>query len=970
MLIVTYLFLVLIFGMLGFLLYKLTVIFLNYRKDVQNKEHYPIVLAMTLISIPMVVKYFSLDTFLISIINKSDYITLPTPKNDIYSFIFYFVYIFGMLGLSYIFYRLKSTDTHIPLQKSSSHEIQFPADEIIISPFLHERLKELFELKYEKQDLRLQYDEKENILIGEYSEAIHGYRFIIYCDTESKEVSGMLQSDILMRLEHINQEYTTENTRFYEVKYFFFIKKGHFEKHQSKLQCYDEDSYLNSMIDFKSYLKKRIELFDETLSDIGGQTLSKSFIQPNYNQGRSDLSKYLDTWLEEDTYKHITLLADYGMGKTTFLKYYTKYLAEKILEGKQFTRYPIFISLTNTSPYSNDGIETAVESFVARELGVNYALFERLVHLGKIVFILDGFDEMGFIGTEQIRFEQFNSIWKLATKNNKILISGRPSYLPTDFERENVLNIVDKEKQDIQTRPFTEVIELDYFKEYQIKKTLNIYYQDKKEAKQYMQYIKRNQSIFDLCKRPSMLHMTMFILPSLYEENPTARVTSSMIMSKYVDYWIGRQEEKGIVGVYNNNDKHKQEFIINFFTQLAGEMYENETLIVSKNKLDSLIAKEIKKSKLDIESNENTLEGFKNEIYTGYFIELDINKDAHFKFVHKSIFEYFVSRQIINIIKDKEFNHKLFRLDWSSEIIDFIDDSIENKEDKESKTPALIGLRNSWIDKILFIPYTKIMNKDKVLYLLYLLQVIMILFLFFATSFEQKEVVKATISFKEILIGILMVIVGLFIGKLIQVISTRLSFVEKAYYIDFIKRRTKITNKQLQYFFDFSFEFVVNLKFNNFTFNKLTIRDFTFSNSMVTNIIFKESSLNRLTFYNSQLDKIDFDSSIIKQMMFDKSILKNINFENATFKSWGKKDLKTLKYSVIYLIAILFLKKPYSLFRRRLSRMKPRIIFRDIGREDIDAYTIKQIRKLIQKNSMKRKDFVCDPELKDLFFSK
>jgi len=108
MLALTYLFLLILFGIFSFSLYKIIVAILNYRKEIQNKEHYPIVLAMTLISIPMAVKYFSFDTFLVSIVNKFEFVTLPLPKNDAYTVFFYSVYILAMLGLSYLNFRTKT----------------------------------------------------------------------------------------------------------------------------------------------------------------------------------------------------------------------------------------------------------------------------------------------------------------------------------------------------------------------------------------------------------------------------------------------------------------------------------------------------------------------------------------------------------------------------------------------------------------------------------------------------------------------------------------------------------------------------------------------------------------------------------------------------------------------------------------------------------------------------------------------
>jgi hypothetical protein len=654
------------------------------------------------------------------------------------------------------------------------------------------------------------------------------------------------------------------------------------------------------------------------------------------------------------------------MGKTTFLKYYTNYLSKKILTGESFSRYPVFISLTNTSPMSNDGIQTKIQSFVSKELGVNYALFERLVHLGKIVFILDGFDEMGFIGTEKTRFEQFNSIWQLATKDNKILISGRPSYLPTEFERNNVLNIVDKELEISQQTPYTEVIELDYFQENDIFKTLKVYYKDIKIVKQYLNYIKNNKSVFDLCKRPSMLHMTMSILPSLYEEDLQKNISATALMNKYIEFWISRQESKNIKGYFNKSDNRKKEFLINFFTQLASQMYEEKTLIVSKTKLDYLINQEIEEVSLNLESKEEIYEGFKNEIYTGYFIEIDINysKEDNFKFVHKSIFEFFVSKKIINLINDKNFNHSLWNSNWDKEIIDFIGSEIDVKQN--SKYPMLILLRNSILDKLIFIPITNITADD-----------IMKFFILLSIVFYSKLIITIMndtndkLNFVELLLSLLIIIIATnMVINGIKYLHKRLNFISKAYFIDVFKNNHSIKSRRLQHFLDFYklFEKLTNITFNKFIFSKNRFSKVYFKDSLLREITFDQCLLNTIHFNNTQFENIDFKKCKIKYLRFDNCRFNNVNFETSSFRK------NTLTRQVLFKF-ILFNNYIHSRFRSNTTsrysyyRIYARkIIFVNIDVYHFDNKSIDSLKKFIQNNNVKRKDILCNKELNDILF--
>lgn len=958
----TYFFILLVLILLSFFGFSILKLYLNYKKEVQNKSHYPISLAITLLLIPLITGISSIDIYPILLANKFFNLNLPLPDNSS-KIIFYLLYISAVIVIIFIYYKFQN-NKEFKKEKILHSTIKYPSTEIISSPFLHERIKELFELKYEKQDLKLLYDEQEQILIGEYSDAIHKYRYLIYCNSSSEFVSKNKQNEILDRLKDIQQNKSNlDNKNIYEAKYFYFILNGIFENNENnELKCFDENSFLNIVIDFSSYLKKNVQLFDEQLSDIGRILFKESFIPPKFNRGQKNLEVYLDNWLSEKSYKHISLLADYGMGKTTFLKYYTSYLSKKILAGENFSRYPVFISLTNTSPMSNDGIQTKIQSFVSNELGVNYSLFEKLIHLGKIVFILDGFDEMGFIGTEKTRFEQFNSIWQLATKDNKILISGRPSYLPTEFERKNVLNIVEKELHVSQQNPYTEIIEFDYFQEEEILKTLKAYYKDSKIIEQYFRYIKSNKSVLDLCKRPSMLHMTMSIIPNLYEEGLSKKISASSLMNKYIEFWISRQESKNIKGFFNKNDHTKKAFLIDFFTNLASLMYEDKTLVISKRKLDSLITKEIENLNMDIQNRDEILEGFKNEIYSGYFIEVDINysKEDNFRFVHKSIFEFFVSKKIMNLISEKNFKHNLWSLNWDKEIIDFIYSEIDL--DKNSKYPALITLRNSIFDKYILIFITNLKKYEVLIFFLVTYPILLI------SSFilENKQTSTVKKIDENIFLVIIIVLLIFFIfKKLINFLISRFSFISKAYYIEIFKNNYSITNRKLQHFFDFYKLFK--------TLNNITFKDYKFINNSFYNISFKDTILEKVTFEKCNFNKTYFDNSELKNVIFNNSNIKYLKFDNCTFYNVNLKNVKFKRNSnilslmvekILSTIFMLKSEKKYFFYRKAISR----IIFSNIKVDNFDENSINSFKEVIKSNNLKRKNILCDKELKDILF--
>ena len=57
-----------------------------------------------------------------------------------------------------------------------------------------------------------------------------------------------------------------------------------------------------------------------------------------------DLTNYLDQWIESDG-RLLTILGDYGSGKTTFLKFAMHKYAKNIVKNNKNTRVPFLIRL-------------------------------------------------------------------------------------------------------------------------------------------------------------------------------------------------------------------------------------------------------------------------------------------------------------------------------------------------------------------------------------------------------------------------------------------------------------------------------------------------------------------------------------------------------------------------------------------------------------------------------------------------
>jgi predicted NACHT family NTPase len=128
------------------------------------------------------------------------------------------------------------------------------------------------------------------------------------------------------------------------------------------------------------------------------------------------LEEYLNQWLNTDkSPRQMAILGGYGTGKSSFLLHYAAKLAESYVPGK--SRIPVLISLTNVSPMHDGGLKDRL-SKTANDMGITYASLLYLIEKQQVCLLLDGFDEMGYVGSREHRLQHFESIWQLATTGN------------------------------------------------------------------------------------------------------------------------------------------------------------------------------------------------------------------------------------------------------------------------------------------------------------------------------------------------------------------------------------------------------------------------------------------------------------------------------------------------------------------------------------------------------------------------
>ena len=121
-------------------------------------------------------------------------------------------------------------------------------------------------------------------------------------------------------------------------------------------------------------------------------------------------------------------IADFGKGKSVFLKQYASRLAKEYTETKE-GYFPIYFNLRNFTNYSSEGTLGVLGSYLLDEYGIK--IDDEEFQKKKYIFLVDSLDESGELTKSKIdkvitSIQNIQNIDKEKYRNNRIIITSRP----------------------------------------------------------------------------------------------------------------------------------------------------------------------------------------------------------------------------------------------------------------------------------------------------------------------------------------------------------------------------------------------------------------------------------------------------------------------------------------------------------------------------------------------------------------
>nr|VFJ88786.1 MAG: hypothetical protein BECKH772A_GA0070896_100117 [Candidatus Kentron sp. H]VFJ90344.1 MAG: hypothetical protein BECKH772B_GA0070898_100099 [Candidatus Kentron sp. H]VFJ97010.1 MAG: hypothetical protein BECKH772C_GA0070978_100107 [Candidatus Kentron sp. H] len=430
-----------------------------------------------------------------------------------------------------------------------------------------------------------------------------------------------------------------------------------------------------------------------------------------------NLEIFLHDWLAENSLRQVALLGEYGQGKTTAAWLLSYGLIQQYDQDKTRNRSgpPLFLpsmALDSGNPRRNDGagVERLPRIPILLELrgksprsltpedllatwahryGIDTRALLQLLIAGRVLLILEGFDEMDLTGDTETRISHFRTLWKLSYPKAKVLITGRPNFFLDDAERKSALGI----QQPSAERPYCQAIHLVPFGTDQMKKSLRA--ADAGVRDGIVALAKKDERFREIVSRPSLL----YIVSTLWQRKKLGqyreRISSALVMDLFIQHSYHRQGAKQEEHHYMAlNTAERAYFMAGIAAYMGTRGLPNQ---ISKQQLDEAIRGLIRaipdgvsrsvttmqnevtlplrsQTRYDWKTREaEIIEHIKTDARACGLLVSDLSKDGHFKFAHKSFMEFLEAKvfsQLFSTDEHERIAGKSIANTWKTEIDD------------------------------------------------------------------------------------------------------------------------------------------------------------------------------------------------------------------------------------------------------------------------------------------------------------
>lgn len=351
------------------------------------------------------------------------------------------------------------------------------------------------------------------------------------------------------------------------------------------------------------------------------------------------LDRVVDRYLFLERRNKLSLLGNFGTGKTTFCRKYAYELAKRYLADRT-NRIPILINLSDYE--SKLDIQELITNTLQfrHAIRIDLVLCEELQRMGRFILLLDGFDEMATrVDLDVIRdnLREINKISRIA--ENKLVLTCRTHFFRDRLQAEVLADF--------------DIVYIPEWGEEELRLYLQKRFGDEWEAQ--LDKIHDTHNLTELAQTPLFLEMIVETSPKLGEH-----VQRIQLYQAYTEKWISQQS--GRRGARLNAMERRQ-----FVNELAMKMYLDDKASCHYTEFVPLL-----RQRFEI-NDAAQMDYLHSDVRNCTFLTRDAG--GNYSFRHKSFMEFFVAQRLASEIESDSKDHirvKLLPLEVARFVADIL----------------------------------------------------------------------------------------------------------------------------------------------------------------------------------------------------------------------------------------------------------------------------------------------------------
>lgn len=296
---------------------------------------------------------------------------------------------------------------------------------------------------------------------------------------------------------------------------------------KSKVKCQTFDQLVEEFLEVPAYIgwlekeieRRRVNEFYIPLActrDEYDPTTNLKLGISRYDRSNGGLDGYIDRWLDDPSKEHVSILGEFGTGKSWFALHYAWRMIQDyrkaMREGRQRPRLPLVIPLRDFARAGN--IESLLNGFGdgTRGIQLNFDTFEQLNRMGRFLLIFDGFDEMAMVRRPDAVIGHFWELAKVATAGSKVILTCRAEHFLNNEEGRGFLRgELRKAPCGVNLQPSRfEILQLEMLEEDQVQVLI-----ERRYGKETARKVRSNRALREYAKRPVLADFIVEALPDL-----------------------------------------------------------------------------------------------------------------------------------------------------------------------------------------------------------------------------------------------------------------------------------------------------------------------------------------------------------------------------------------------------------------------------------------------------------------------